>query len=44
MHDQPAGVQYLSSPTAFWLVKFMDLGIVVPSALAVGIGALRHRP
>jgi hypothetical protein len=43
MRDQPAGVQYLSSPTAFWLVKFMDLGIVVPAALAVGIGALRRR-
>jgi hypothetical protein len=44
MRDQPTSVQYLSSPTAFWLVKFMDLGIVVPAALAVGIGALRHRP
>lgn len=43
MRDHPAGVQYLSSPTAFWLVKFMDLGIVVPAAIAVGIGALRHR-
>ncbi|MEV4280058.1 nitroreductase/quinone reductase family protein [Actinoplanes xinjiangensis] len=43
MRDQPSSVQYLSSPTAFWLVKFMDLGIVVPAAVAVGIGALRHR-
>ncbi|GIM89975.1 hypothetical protein [Paractinoplanes toevensis] len=43
MRDRPSGVQYLSSPTAFWLVKFMDLGIVVPAAIAVGIGALRHR-
>ncbi|GAA4964246.1 nitroreductase/quinone reductase family protein [Actinoplanes utahensis] len=43
MRDQPTSVQYLSSPTAFWLVKFMDLGIVVPAALAVGIGALRRR-
>ncbi|MEU8655375.1 nitroreductase/quinone reductase family protein [Actinoplanes philippinensis] len=43
MRDQPTSVQYLSSPTAFWLVKFMDLGIVVPAAIAVGIGALRHR-
>jgi deazaflavin-dependent oxidoreductase (nitroreductase family) len=41
--DQPTSVQYLTSPTAFWLVKFMDLGIVVPAAIAVGIGALRHR-
>ncbi|WP_433790808.1 hypothetical protein [Actinoplanes sp. CA-252034] len=44
MRDQPASVQYLSSPTAFWLVKFMDLGIVAPAAITVGIGALRHRP
>lgn len=44
MRDHPTSVQYLSSPTAFWLVKFMDLGILVPAALAVGLGALRHRP
>jgi hypothetical protein len=44
MRDHPSTVQYLSSPTAFWLVKFMDLGIVVPAAIAVGVGALRHRP
>jgi hypothetical protein len=44
MRDHPSAVQYLSSPTAFWLVKFMDLGIVVPAAVAVGVGALRHRP
>jgi hypothetical protein len=44
MRDHPGTVQYLSSPTAFWLVKFMDLGIVVPAAIAVGVGALRRRP
>jgi hypothetical protein len=43
MRDHPGTVQYLSSPTAFWLVKFMDLGIVVPAAITVGIGTLRHR-
>jgi len=43
MRDHPGTVQYLSSPTAFWLVKFMDLGIVVPAAIAVGIATLRHR-
>ncbi|MBB2946384.1 hypothetical protein FB565_006152 [Actinoplanes lutulentus] len=43
MRDQPTSMQYLSSPTAFWLVKFMDLGIIVPAAIAVGIGALRHQ-
>jgi hypothetical protein len=44
MRDHPSMVQYLSSPTAFWLVKFMDLGIVGPAAIAVGVGALRRRP
>ena len=34
-------VEYVSSPTPFWLVKLMDLGIVVPVALATGIGLLR---
>jgi hypothetical protein len=43
MRDHPGTVQYLSSPTAFWLVKFMDLGIVVPAAITVGIASLRHR-
>jgi hypothetical protein len=40
----PTTVGYLTSPTAFWLVKFMDLGILVPAALAVGVGMLRRRP
>jgi hypothetical protein len=44
MRDHPVTEQYLSSPTVFWLVKFMDLGIVVPAAIAVGVGALRRRP
>jgi hypothetical protein len=33
--------EYASSPTPFWLVKLMDLGIVVPVAVAAGIGLLR---
>jgi hypothetical protein len=44
MRDHPGTEQYLSSPTAFWLVKFMDLGIVVPAAIAAGVGALRRSP
>ena len=43
MRDHPVTEQYLSSPTAFWLVKFMDLGIVVPAAITVGVAVLRHR-
>ena len=39
----PTDVGNLTSPTAFWLVKFMDLGIVVPAAVVVGVGMLRGR-
>jgi hypothetical protein len=33
--------EYASSPTPFWMVKLMDLGIIVPTAVATGIGILR---
>ncbi|GAA4580155.1 hypothetical protein GCM10023176_59170 [Micromonospora coerulea] len=36
--------EYASSPTPFWMVKLMDLGIIVPAAVATGIGVLRHAP
>jgi len=39
--DQPTAVEYTSSPTAFWIVKLMDLGIIVPAAAAIGVGLLR---
>ena len=39
--DQPTAVEYTSSPTAFWVVKLMDLGIIVPAAVAIGVGLLR---
>src|SRR5690606_27080981 len=42
LSDQPTAVQYTSSPTPFWLVKLMDLGIVVPAAVAIGVGLLRR--
>lgn len=42
MRDSPTTVEYLSSPTAFWIVKVMDLGIIVPAAVAIGVGLLRH--
>jgi hypothetical protein len=44
MRVQPTAVEYTSSPTAFWVVKVMDLGIVVPAAVATGVGLLRRRP
>ena len=37
------GPEYLAAPVVFWLVKFMDLGLVVPAVTAVAIGALRGR-
>lgn len=40
--EEPTAVEYVSSPTAFWVVKLMDLGIVVPAAVAIGIGLLRR--
>jgi hypothetical protein len=40
--SNPAALtEYASSPTPFWLVKLMDLGIVVPAALTSGIGLIR---
>jgi hypothetical protein len=41
--SRPTGTAYLDAPTLFWVVKFYDLGIVVPAALTVGIGLLRRR-
>jgi hypothetical protein len=40
--DPTSMTEYASSPTPFWLVKLMDLGIVVPIAAATGIGLLRR--
>lgn len=40
--DPVSLTEYASSPTPFWLVKLMDLGIVVPIAVATGVGLLRR--
>ncbi|MEV0900237.1 hypothetical protein [Actinoplanes sp. NPDC049802] len=40
--DPASLTEYASSPTPFWLVKLMDLGIVVPIAAITGIGLLRR--
>ncbi|HWO73376.1 MAG TPA: hypothetical protein VNN21_07440 [Dehalococcoidia bacterium] len=32
--------EYLEDPIAFWLIAFMDLGIVMPAALACGVALL----
>jgi hypothetical protein len=36
-------VEYSSSPTAFWVVKYMDLGLLVPVAVVTAVGLLRRR-
>lgn len=38
---EPTSREYVENPTVFWVVKLMDLGIVVPVALATGAGVLR---
>ena len=42
--DPARMTEYVSSPTPFWLVKLMDLGIVVPGALVIGTGLWRGAP
>jgi O-antigen/teichoic acid export membrane protein len=39
--DPVALTEYTSSPTPFWMVKLMDLGIVVPAAVCTAVGLLR---
>lgn len=38
------GTEYLADPVVFWLVKFMDLGLVVPALVAIGVGVLCDTP
>lgn len=39
--DPGALTEYASSPTPFWMVKLMDLGIIVPAAVATAVGLLK---
>ena len=39
--DHPVRPEYLADPGVFWVVKLMDLGIVVPTLTAVGVGLVR---
>jgi hypothetical protein len=39
--DPSSLTEYVSSPTPFWMVKLMDLGIIVPAAVAAGVGLWR---
>ncbi len=38
---QPSAPEYLADPVVFWLVKLMDLGLVVPALVTVGWATLR---
>lgn len=38
---QPSAPEYLADPVVFWLVKLMDLGLVVPALVTLGWGTLR---
>ena len=38
---EPSRDEYLDNPTAFWIIAFLDLAIVTPAAVAVGVGMLR---
>ena len=40
--DPAALTEYASSPTPFWMVKLMDLGIIVPAAVLAGLGLWRR--
>ncbi|HET7724461.1 MAG TPA: hypothetical protein VFK68_07465, partial [Propionibacteriaceae bacterium] len=44
MRDHPTSGSYLDNPTAFWLVAFLDLGVVVPAAIASAVGLWRGSP
>jgi hypothetical protein len=37
-------LEYREHPTAFWLVRLMDLGFVIPIGTVTGLGLLRGQP
>ncbi len=39
----PVGVGVLETPNTFWVVKAMDLGLIVPASLLIGAGLLKGR-
>lgn len=41
--DTPTSSEYLADPVVFWLVKFMDLGVVVPVLCVTAFGLLGGR-
>jgi hypothetical protein len=43
LRENPVGDGVLSTPNAFWVIKAMDLGVVAPASLLMGVGLLRGR-
>jgi hypothetical protein len=43
LSDHPVGDGVLTTPHAFWVVKAMDLALVAPASLLMGLGLLRGR-
>lgn len=43
LRASPSGSAGLTDPAVFWLVKFMDLGVVVPVLVVVAVGVLQQR-
>jgi hypothetical protein len=39
----PVGAGVLQTPNAFWVVKAMDLGLVAPASVLLGVGLLKGR-
>ena len=42
--NEPTALEYLNTPTPFWLVKFMDLGIVAPALIVIANRDAAKRP
>jgi hypothetical protein len=40
--ERAAVSEYDEHPTAYWIVAFLDLGVVVPTTVATGLGLLRN--
>ncbi len=40
----PRSEEYAADPGLFWIVKLMDLAVVLPILLTLGVGLLRGRP
>lgn len=43
VEQRAATSEYDEHPTAYWLVAFLDLAVVVPLTVATAVGLLRHR-